>query len=383
MKQLPAYPNLEKHIKELKTSLYEYWLLPSLQQTPKRYAQYNARYTKMAYGLYQKLIAPLGDLPQKLIIIPDGVLGYIPFETLLSVMPQNPSAFKTHTYLSSNHQISYNYSLSLWQEMKNKKHHNKGLITFAPSFEEENTPLATVNEYRRRNMGHLNFNIKEVDNIYKICGGSTFKDIEASKENFFKVVQNYSIIHLATHAKVDDRNSDFSFLTFSGVTDTTDVGKLYVRDLYNLQIPADMVVLSACETGMGELQKGEGIISLARGFSYAGAKSIITSLWEVNDKATSEIMTDFYKNLQSGDSKDNALQKAKNTYIKKQIENASAHPFFWASFVAVGDMTPLDFGNDSSILWFVSLALVGFLFLLVWLVKRKNKGILPSRHSLK
>ena len=94
-----------------------------------------------------------------------------------------------------------------------------------------------------------------------------------------------------------------------------------------------MVVLSACETGIGKLQRGEGIISLARAFAYAGAKSIVTSLWSVNDQKTKDLMLLFYKNLRKGKSKSEALREAKLSFIAKN-DNPNAHPFFWAGFNA-------------------------------------------------
>jgi len=129
----------------------------------------------------------------------------------------------------------------------------------------------------------------------------------------------------------------YCYLAFTQTSDTLD-RKLYVRDLYNLKLNADMVVLSACETGLGELQQGEGILSLARGFAYAGAKSIISSLWSVNDKSTADIMTSFYSHLKEGKTKDDALRRAKLDYLS---QNPNAQPFYWAAFTAVGDMKPI------------------------------------------
>jgi CHAT domain-containing protein len=110
-----------------------------------------------------------------------------------------------------------------------------------------------------------------------------------------------------------------------------------LRNIYNLTLNADLVVLSACETGIGELKRGEGIVSLARAFAYAGAKSIITTLWSVNDKSTMHIMEEFYRQLHKGQPKDYALWKAKMEYLQK-AKSETAHPFFWSAFVPVGDM---------------------------------------------
>ncbi|MBK8557785.1 MAG: CHAT domain-containing protein [Lewinellaceae bacterium] len=114
-----------------------------------------------------------------------------------------------------------------------------------------------------------------------------------------------------------------------------------MRDLYNLSLNADLVVLSACETGIGQLQRGEGIISLARAFSYAGARSILTSMWAVNDARTKDLMIAFYKNLKKEYSKDDALRRAKNDMLSSAKTQEQAHPFYWGGFIGIGDMRPV------------------------------------------
>jgi CHAT domain-containing protein len=116
---------------------------------------------------------------------------------------------------------------------------------------------------------------------------------------------------------------------------------LYVRDLYNLELNADLVVLSACETGLGRLRRGEGIISLARAFAYAGARAIVTTLWSVDDEKAKDLMLDFHGHLKRGEPVDAALRRAKLDYLQRRPGPAEAHPFFWAGFAPIGDMRPL------------------------------------------
>lgn len=169
---------------------------------------------------------------------------------------------------------------------------------------------------------------------------------------------------------MNDKNSDLSYIAFTQHGDSTNQEELlYLRELYDLEIPADMVVLSACETGIGELQNGEGVISLARGFTYAGAKSIITSLWNVNDQKTADLMVDFYRNLKEGQQKDNALANAKRSYLQQTSGNL-AHPFYWAGFIPIGNMdsielTPTWFENKPMLIGLFSL-----LVLCLWGIKR-------------
>ena len=162
---------------------------------------------------------------------------------------------------------------------------------------------------------------------------------DATKQKFQELASGFKILHLATHGKANHQDGEFSFLAFS----TEDGSSLLsVAELYNLSLNADMVVLSACETGIGAQQRGEGVISLARAFAFAGAKSIVASLWSVNDKSTMEIMDQFYAGIKTGWSKPQALAQAKRDYLTKN-PGQNAHPFFWAGFVGVGDMDGIEF----------------------------------------
>jgi len=135
------------------------------------------------------------------------------------------------------------------------------------------------------------------------------------------------------HSNLFDDNLNESSLVFSNNV------KLYFSELYGLNFPAKMAVLSACDTGNGNLKSGEGIMSLSRAFTYAGVQSSVYSLWQVPDKETSEIMISFYENLKKGQSKDEALANAKKIFIAKNpMKN---HPFYWAGFIVNGDVSPI------------------------------------------
>ena len=313
----------------------------------------NDRWKLPAQQLFEKLIASLGPLQENLIIIPQGVLSYIPFEVLLSTAPEENSPLKDWDFLVKKHAISYNFSGTLLRRMQEMSIKKKGLLAFAPSF---NAPGALVAS-RRDYLGPLIFNQQEVDNIGQLYPGKILKDTAASLSQFMANTDQYSLLHLATHAKLEDQQSDYSYLAFYGVQDSSQAAKLFIRDLYNMNLPLDMVVLSACETGIGTLKNGEGLMSLARGFAYAGAKSVVTSLWAANDLTTAQIMTNYYKNLKEGLSKDIALQQAKLQFL---AENQEVHPYYWATFVGFGDMKAI---KESSFSWFPYL--IGFLGLLI------------------
>lgn len=301
-------------------------------------------YYEKAIELYEKLIKPVkSQLSEDLIIVPDGILGYIPFEALLMQKPEKAIRFHDHAYLLRDHNISYSFSATLLREMMQKKHQttpDKAIIAYAPFFDNDTTALAKTfadDIAMRRDLTPLSNSGEEAFRIAKSMGGEAIVGKAATTQMFVETAQSARILHLATHGKADDKSGDYAFLAFAPSSDSLEKGLLYVRDLYNLTFNADMVVLSACETGIGKLQRGEGIISLARAFAYAGAKSIVTSLWSVNDAKTKDLMLLFYQNLKKGKSKDAALRQAKLSFIAKNI-HPNANPFFWAAFIGIGDM---------------------------------------------
>lgn len=287
-----------------------------------------------AHSLYKDLVAPLGDLPERLVIVPDGVLNYLPFDVLLTELPKYATNYQSHSYLLESKQISYDYSATLRMQKREKMNGKYNFMGFAPHYN-QTTSLAT------RGVGELKFNIEEVDSIQTFLGGHIFVGDAAIKQKFKEQCDQASILHFAGHAVQEEINPDFSHLLFSGDTHYNNKNQMPVREIYARHINAQMVVLSACNTGMGEIQRGEGMYSLGRAFSYAGAQSLVSTLWSVNDKSTKEIMVNFYENLKIGMTKDQALQKAKLKYIENQT-NVNSNPLYWAGFVAYGDMKELD-----------------------------------------
>ncbi len=309
-----------------------------------QYVSLSTSYTEAAFNIYQKLIAPIAsELPQRVVFIPDGVLGYVPFEILLAEKPVNPTRWNTHHYLLHDHIVSYCYSATMLREMLFREHQQQPsiqLLGFAPAYKGDGSVLDSLyasSDIVRKNLMPLPNSGEEVYRIAKLMQGKAFVGREASETTFTKLAGQARILHLATHGQANDQSGDYCFLVFAEQKDSLENETLYASDIYNLQLNADLVTLSACETGIGELQGGEGIISLARAFAYAGAKSIVTSLWSVSDLKTKDLMVDFYKNLRTGMLKDDALRQAKLDFIKRN-KGMAAHPFYWAGFVGIGNM---------------------------------------------
>ena len=364
LQQTKIPEGLSQNVNTMRDALYEWALEPS-DQLVEDYAQ-------SAHWLYQKLVAPVDSLlPHRLLIVPDNCVAYIPFDVLLQERPAADAAFQRYPFLIRNHQISYAYSpYDFIQDDSQPRYSKSAVLGFAPVFEESSMYAETVAN-RRREFGPLIANKKEVNAIADYFSARTIEGQAATKEAFLKNAPRYQVIHLATHAKANDKKGEYSYLCFAETPgDTAQSNRLYARELYLMDLSADMVVLSACETGLGELSKGEGVISLSQAFSKAGARSLITTLWRVSDQASAQLMSGFYKQLHTGATKDAALRNAKLTYLDNASGKA-AHPFFWAGYVAQGDMEPLSLSSGDFLLW-ICLFLLGLFVVLGGLKRRKT-----------
>lgn len=337
---------LDSLVQKMLSGIYDYHV--SNNKTDDLKMRSDTRYTEGGYILYEKLIAPIkNELKNNIIIIPDGILNYIPFEALLIQKPKQAYRYLTHRYFADEYTISYATSATLLREMRQKEHRQvptKKWLGFAPFCNGDTTLTkdlwtdVTTNT-SRTDIKPLPNAGKEIANAKALMQGDALYGEAASIKAFNDLTPQYRIIHLATHAKANDRTGDFSFLVFNKSQDSTQNELLYARDLYNTTLNADMVVISACETGIGQLRRGEGVSSLARAFTFAGAKSIITTLWQVNDAASKDLMIDFYKNLHKNQPKDEALWRAKQ---KIRRNDSTASPYFWAGFIGMGDMRRLE-----------------------------------------
>lgn len=331
-------------------------------------------YQRPAYALYQQLVAPIveGSLLtdiNRLAIIPDGPLGYLPFELLLTALPTAETDFANLPYLIREYTVCYGYSATWLFHPVTRPHRPaaRRYIAFAPGYPESNSdaePLSTL-ESCRSQLPPLRFSRQEARDIRHYLPGVTFTNQEAAEGRFKQEAHQYSIIHLAMHALVDDQNPMYSRLIFSqNAADSLEDGYLSAYELYNMELSADLAVLSACQTGYGKLEQGEGIMSLARAFAYAGCASIVMTHWLVDDAASAQLMSHFYSYLSEGFPKDEALRRAKLNYL----EGASiqkAHPFFWSNFVLVGDVAPIASPVANDKLWIHLIGGIMLCFMLI------------------
>ncbi|NVO20054.1 MAG: CHAT domain-containing protein [Bacteroidetes bacterium] len=306
-------------------------------------------FTDASYSLYKVLLEPVQSLIQnkELIIIPDAELGYLSFDILLTHKP-GPKAkgYRGLPYLIKEAPISYAPSATaLFEGFKNPiapKNHK--VLAFAPSY--ENVRNVKIKELLRGKTSYPDYLMPipgaqiEVKNLKKIFSSKVFDGSDATESNFKKYAGNYSILHLAMHTIINNNNPLYSKLVFYRNGDTLEDGLLNTSELFSMQLNADLAVLSACNTGTGKLERGEGIMSLARGFFYAGVPSIIMTSWAVEDNSGVDLMTSFYKYLAEGKAKNEALRLAKLDYLENS-DQLKSHPHFWAAYMNIGDISPI------------------------------------------
>ena len=308
-----------------------------------------ADFTKDAFLLYKLLKFDLVNAAENVVIIPDGLLNFIPFEALLSAKTTT-TRFSKMPFVVKQQVISYNSTISFYLKPSHKTNTNE-LLGIFPIFENSDQQLT--------------YSIDEARHIEEQISSMVLMRSRATKQAFLDNARSYSILHLSTHA------SGGTFLKPASISFYDK--ELFVNDIYNLNIKPNLVVLSACETGIGKLHKGEGAISIARGFQYAGAQNILFSLWQINDLSTSKIMQSFYKHYRKTESAAYANSQSKIDYLSNtNINNSKQSPYYWSAFVFYGDVlsSPL----LSVELFFLCIG-IGFFLIIVFLAfkpKRKN-----------
>jgi CHAT domain-containing protein len=214
----------------------------------------------------------------------------------------------------------------------------------------------------------------EVQNISEQLSGDILIGKDANKKNILSSIENYDIIHIAAHTEINELNPLSSKFHLYN-SNSSNEESLFLSRIYSLQLNAKLAVLSSCNTGSGKLQKGEGIMSFARAFKYAGCPSVVMSLWEIDDISTASIMKDFYLKLKENKPKDVALREAKLLYLKNNNSKLTA-PVFWAGTVPIGNLDKLEFSTSKSattkIIYYTSIILL-ISIVTFYLFRRRNK----------
>lgn len=297
-------------------------------------------YNHYGKDVYDLLKLPNNSVYKNLVIVPDGILNFLPFEALITQESNTTNFAKMH-YLLNDFRIAYTTSANIYLNAKPVSKSKKTVLGVFPVFEGTSFELS--------------YSKKELESIRRNFKGKYLENSNAGFADFKNNASNYSILHLSTHASSGDIETPASIKFYDQ--------EILYSELYNLHINPDLVVLSACETGIGKLYKAEGAMSIARGFQFAGAQNLLFSLWKVNDFTTSVFMSDFYKNVKNDVSYFEANTNAKREYLNdKSIPNAKKSPYYWSSFVYYGSISAEE-KSGNYIYYVISFLIVIGLFL--------------------
>ena len=336
-----------------------------------------ASFVAAANALYKAAIEPAAGVlgEKRLMVVADGALNYVPFEVLLK--SSETGDFSSLGYLVKSHEIVYSPSASVVGAIRQQRVKSVGramLIVADPVFNSNdararNATSSSANTAEVRGLGiqsalsdvagqgaigdqtakmeglplarlaGTRTEAEQISKLAKASGGQAdmWLDLDASEDNLSsRDVGKYRVVHIATHGLLDAERPQFTGIILSLVGNKTHDGFLRTDEVFNLRFGSPLVMLSACETGLGKEKRGEGVMGLTRAFMYAGAPTVGVSLWSVADKSTADLMTDFYRRLFSADdtSPSSAMRGAQLSMISGKKYSA---PFYWAPFVLVGD----------------------------------------------
>jgi CHAT domain-containing protein/Tfp pilus assembly protein PilF len=309
------------------------------------------------HELFELLVKPgLLQNTKKIIIVPDDVLYLFPFETLMTEAAGREWLIKAYN-------IAYIPSLSSLRELLDRSRSDRSreprkdiLAIGDPDYgagEIERPANAGLSSGQMTSLGYssrfprLKYSgqeVREIASLFKPQKRDVLLRNQATEKKFkSENLSDYRILHFATHALIDDKKPARSAIVLSLGQDSSEDGFIQMREVFNLRLHADLVVLSACETGLGRLLRGEGIEGLNRAFFYAGASSVLFSLWAINDQASYQLLERFYVHLRSSNSIMGALRMAKLEMINSGVLD---HPYYWAGFIVTGEADKVIFPRD-------------------------------------
>jgi len=337
--------------------------------------------SKSLNRLYRQLWQPLQPLirGKRVIILPDGPLFNLSFE-LLSPEPFDDFRELAETCLLSRYELSYHYSLQLLKEGRAPRDYKRDFVAFVPEFDREmkEAYARSIADPSLLDEAYIKllpqpFTMELARQVTKKFQGQLINGQEATKSIFSSQAGGSRIIHIGSHAESNNVNPQLSRLIFAKDMNDSSLledNSLRAFEIYNLNLDSELTALTACETGKPAYQPGEGMVSLAHAFNYAGSHSLVTGLWPIDEQASAAILNTFYDALGQGHSKDRALRLAKLDYLKN-ASGRTVHPQYWAGLIVMGEAAPVPLNRGKGFWWLLT-ALVPLSAGLYWLyLKRK------------
>lgn len=341
------------------------------------------------YRLHKQLWAPLAPYIRntKVMVIPDGILFNLSFETLT---PQKIDRLDQLAggCLLSKYSFAYHYSLTLVASGSKPQAMQNRFVAFAPGFldEQKKNYLATVKDSFLLDRAYMTllpqpFTVSFASRANKLFNGHAYLNNSSTATAFRNHAGEHQIIHIGTHAESNNLSPQFSRLIFSK-EDPAAQNAVYLHEIYNCNLRSELAVLTACESGKPGYQDGEGMISLAHAFNYAGSQSMVTGLWKIDEKASTMLIESFYNNLLQGMDKAEALRQAKLHYLKT-AQGRMLAPQYWGGLVLMGDTSPVAVKelNTASTWWWIGCGVLVAIVILVLLRRRKTNAPSSSASS--
>ena len=333
-------------------------------------------FANASHQLYKTLISDIDSLIQgkELIIVPHAELSYLPFEILLTedYSTEIPK-FKNYPWLIKDQIISYSYNTAMLKNYTSEPKVFNKVLAFSPNY----TGKLSVDSINLQTDAFLDTILKplqgtkkEIAAIQESFSTNSFLNSKATKENFIAAMQNNDILHLAMHSLNDELNPFNSQLVFA--TKDSVSGSFKASEIYNYNINSPLIVLSSCSTGSGRKKKGEGLLSLARAFTYTGSDAQVMTLWPVNDVSGAKITELFYKRLSESKRKNKALQESKLEYLAT-ADAIKSHPYYWANYVLAGNTQPIKQKMPKGIfVYLLAFAMLSVVILFLYDKRKRN-----------
>lgn len=326
--------------------------------TKEKYSE--ERFSKVSNELYQIIFEPIEQFLSEgtISISPSSTLWGVNFDLLID---------NKNEYLLNKYSFGYTHSLGALFLNNNHTPEKNEILGFASGEKNKNRPSEI---FRDKIEAKLPGTAIELDKISDLMPGKFLYGSKAEESKFKALAPQYAVIHLALHGQANNFTPENSKLIFSEAYGDSIDSELYSFEIENIPLQAELVVLSACESGAGKATFGEGLISLGRSFSQAGAKSVIMSKWDVSDAVSPKIMSSFYQHIYSGKNKAEALRLAKLDYLK-EANSITSNPYYWGSFFIVGNLEPISLKKESDHLYIL---IVLVLLIATFFVIRKARS---------
>lgn len=350
--------------------------------------QYNEKaLLPLLHSLYSELWQPLSSLVKnnRVTIVPDGILFNLNFEMLTPKPVGNFRELAANSLLSKN-TLSYHYSLFMLADDRSAGVIQNNYVAFAPGFTDEvkkkylsaTTDSATL-DYRYLKLLPQPATNKLARKMGGLFSGNTYLDDASTRNSFQQNAGGHKIIHIGTHASFDNVHPEQSGLIFAK-SSKADSNFLSLFDIYGCNMQSNLTILTACESGKPGYQDGEGMVSLAHAFKYAGSQRILTALWKIDEQSSSKITELFILNLKKGLATDEALRNAKLQYLQ-EAEGRVAAPTYWAGLVMIGEPYVLQFEKDNKPVYWIlaSIAMVAALTAVAVTRRRKARSSISNR----